>query len=136
MENFSLENTSKIKTGFVVPNNYFDDFENEIMQKINKEEPKTKSLLIQKKTMFYSVAAILIISFSFIMFNDFSQNQALDNQNIEDYMLNHAGLSDMELADLLTESDFQKIKLDLKIEDKTIETELLENSNLENYLNY
>ena len=50
MKQFDLENNKEIKSGFKVPENYFEQFEAKMMEQISKEkETKVVSLFYRKQ---------------------------------------------------------------------------------------
>ena len=53
MKTFKLDNEPKIKTGFTVPENYFEDFSAKMILKLPENEPKIISIFERKKTWIY-----------------------------------------------------------------------------------
>lgn len=135
MKTFKLENEPKIETGFTVPENYFEDFSATMMQQLPKKEPKIIAIFAKKKTWMYAAAAILVLALSIPIYtNYFSNSSEIDDATLENYITYHSTVSDTDIVNLLDKQDIQKIKIDLNIEDATIENELSENNNLEQYL--
>lgn len=135
MKTFKLDNEPKIETGFTVPENYFEDFSAKMMQQLPKNEPKVISIFTKKKNWMYAVAAILLLALSIPIYNNFNSNSTeIDDTTLENYITYHSTVSDADLVNLLDEQDIQKISVDLDIEDITIENELSQNKNLEQYL--
>ena len=135
MNNFKLDNEPKIETGFKTPDHYFDDFSAKVLQQLPENEPKVISIFAKRKTWLFAVAAVLILALSIPIMNTFeTQQTVLDKTTLENYLTNHAAISDDDLVDLLDEDDIQKIKMDYKIEDKAIEDLLSTNSDLEQYI--
>lgn len=135
MKTFKLENEPKIESGFKIPENYFEDFSARVMQQLPKESPKVITLFERRKTWIYSVAAVLIITLTLPIYNNyFKKTSENDNPSLENYITYHTSISDVDLVNLLDENDIQKMSVDLNIEDKAIEDELSENKNLEQYL--
>lgn len=135
MKTFKLDNEPKIKTGFTVPENYFEDFSAKMMQRLPVQEPKVISIFARKKTWLYGAAAILVLALSLpIYINYFSRSSEIDAATLENYISYQSTVSDTDLVNLLDEQDIQKIRVDLDIEDITIENELSQNKNLEQYL--
>lgn len=135
MKTFKIENKSKIKSGFTTPDNYFDQFSIKILQQIQKEEPKVISIFARRKSWIYTAAAILILALTIpICLYYHNLSTEIDETTLENYITNHSTISDEDLANLLDEKDIQKIKIDLNIDDKSIENELSKNTNLEQYL--
>ena len=135
MKTFKLDNEPKINTGFTVPENYFEDFSAKMMQQLPENEPKIISIYARKKTWMYAAAAIIVLALSLPIYNNyFSHSSEIDETTLENYITYHSTLSDTELVNLLDEQDIQKMSVDLNIEDITIENELSQNKNLEQYL--
>ena len=135
MKTFKLENEPKIESGFKTPENYFDTFSARVIQQLPTEEPKTISIFSKRKTWLYAAAAILILGLSIPIYNQFkSPSSEIDDTTLENYIAYQSSVSNTDLANLLNEEDIQKMSVDLNIEDKTIENELIENKNLEYYL--
>lgn len=135
MKTFKLDNEPKIETGFIVPENYFEDFSAKMMQQLPKNEPKVISVFAKKKTWMYAAAAIMVLALSLPIYNNyFSHSSEIDETTLENYITYHSTVSDTDLVNLLDEQDIQKIIVDLDIEDITIENELSQNKNLEQYL--
>jgi len=105
------------------------------MQQLPESNQKVISILSEKKTWNVPIAAVFVISLSIPIFNALkTPSTELDKNTLENYLTNHAEISDDDLVELLDEEDIQKIKLDYDIEDKTIEDMLSTNSNLEEYI--
>jgi hypothetical protein len=135
MKTFKLDNEPKLNTGFTVPENYFEDFSKKIMQQLPEKEPKLIPIYVRKKTWMYAAAAILVMAFSIPFYtNYFSNSSEIDDVTLENYITYHSTVSDTDLVNLLDEQDIQKMSVDLGIEDVTIENELSQNKNLEQYL--
>lgn len=135
MKTFKLDNEPKIKTGFTVPENYFEDFSTKMMQQLPENEPKVISIFARKKTWMYAAAAILVLALSLPIYtNYFSHSSEIDEATLENYITYQSTVSDTDLVNLLDEQDIQKMNVDLDIEDITIENELSQNKNLEQYL--
>jgi|LauGreSuBDMM15SN_2_FD.fasta_scaffold15223_1 hypothetical protein len=135
MKTFKLENEPKIKSGFIIPESYFDHFSEKVMQQLTKEEPKVISIFLRKKSWLFVAAAIIGLGLIIPIYNDFSNHSSeIDEIILENYIANKSDISDTDLANLLDEEDIQKMSIDLDIEDKSIENELSINSNLEQYI--
>lgn len=135
MKKFKIENKSKINSGFTIPEHYFDHFSTKILQQIQKEEPKAISIFARKKSWIYAAAAILVLALTIPIYLYYQNGPTeIDQATLENYITYHSTVSDADLANLLDEQDIQKIKIDLNIDDKSIENELSHNNNLEQYL--
>lgn len=135
MKTFKLDNEPKIKTGFIVPENYFEDFSVKMMQQLPVQEPKVISIFARKKTWLYGAAAILVLALSLPIYNNyFSRSSEIDAATLENYISYQSTVSETDLVNLLDEQDIQKMSVDMDIEDIAIENELSQNKNLEQYL--
>lgn len=135
MKPFKLENEPKIKPGFSVPENYFEDFSSKMMKQLPAKEVKVISIFERRKIWLYAVASVIILGLTIPVYNHFNNNSIeIDDETIENYLTYQSTVSDTDLVNLLDEKDIQKMSIELNIEDKTIENELSENSNLEQYI--
>jgi flagellar basal body-associated protein FliL len=135
MKTFKIENEPKIKTGFTVPENYFEDFSAKMIQQLPEKKSKVIPLFAIRKAWMYAAAAIVVLALIVPVYNHFySHSSEIDDVTIENYIAYHSSVSDADLVNLLDEKDIQKMSIDLNIEDKTIENELSENNNLEQYI--
>jgi len=135
MKTFKLDTEPKINTGFIVPENYFEDFSAKMMQQLPKKETKIISIFEKKKNWMYAAAAILILALSLPIYtNYYNHSSEIDEATLENYISYHSTVSDTDLVNLLDEQDIQKMSVDMDIEDITIENELSQSNNLEQYL--
>lgn len=135
MEQINLENNSKITTGFKVPDNYFENFSERLMLNIPEKEIKRISIFKKTKTWVYASAAVLVLGISLSTLTKYNTNlKALKTAELENYIANNTTINDNDIADLLSENDIKKLNIDFKIENNTIENELTNNENLEQYL--
>ena len=135
MKTFKLDTEPKINTGFIVPENYFEDFSAKMMQQLPKKETKIISIFEKKKNWMYAAAAILILALSLPIYtNYYNHSSEIDEATLENYISYHSTVSDTDLLNLLDEQDIQKMSVDMDIEDITIENELSQSNNLEQYL--
>jgi hypothetical protein len=135
MKTFKLDNEPKIETGFTVPENYFEDFSAKMMQQLPVNEPKVISIYARIKTWMYVAAAIIVLALSIPIYNNyFSHSSEIDENTLENYITYHSTVTDTDLVNLLDEQDIKKMSVDMNLEDITIENELSENKNLEQYI--
>ena len=135
MKTFKLNNEPKIQTGFIAPENYFENFSAKMMQQLPENEPKIIAIYTRKKTWMYAAAAILILALSIPIYtNYFSHSSEIDDATLENYITYQSTISATDIVNLLDEQDIQKMSIDLNISDISIENELSQNKNLEQYL--
>jgi hypothetical protein len=135
MKNFNLENEPKIETGFTIPENYFNDFSEKVMQQLPSEKPKVISLYQSNKNWFLTAAAILIVSFTMPTYYLVQNNKnEVNASELESYILNHSTVSQDDIVDLLDENDLKEMNVDYNLEDISSEAIDLENIDLEQNL--
>lgn len=135
MKNFNLENEPKIETGFTIPENYFNDFSEKVMQQLPSEKPKVISLYQSNKNWFLTAAAILIVSFTIPTYYLVQNNKnEVNASELESYILDHSTVSQDDIVDLLDENDLKEMNVDYNLEDISSEAIDLENIDLEQNL--
>lgn len=135
MKNFNLENEPKIETGFTIPENYFNDFSEKVMQQLPSKKPKVVSLYQSNKNWFLSAAAILIVSFTIPTYYLVQNNKnEVNASELESYILDHSTVSQDDIVDLLDENDLKEMNVDYNLEDISSEAIDLENIDLEQNL--
>lgn len=134
MNDFKINSKHKIDSGFKIPEDYFENFSEKVLLKINKPEPKVVSIFYKRKTWISSVAAVLVISLSVTLFSKIAVNSSEEKLTLENYITNQSEISQYDLVALLDTKDIEKIKIDLKLEDKKIEEVITNSNEIENYL--
>jgi hypothetical protein len=135
MKEFKLDQESKITTGFKTPENYFDHFQVKMLQELPENKPRVISLFSHRKAWLLAIAAVFIMALSIPIINQINRSSTdIDKATLENYLTNHADLTDDDLVEVLDVEDIQKMKVDFKIEDKDLEDILSTNSNLEEYI--
>lgn len=135
MNKFELDKQPKINSGFETPDGYFEDFSAKMLQRIDEKEIKVVPIYRKKNSWMYAAAAVLVVSLSIPLYNILrAPNSEIDNVTLENYLSNHSGISDADLAELLDEKDIQQINIDSNIEGNAIEDLLSTNANLEEYI--
>jgi hypothetical protein len=135
MKKLNLYSDPKIEPGFIVPEHYFENFSTVLLQKLPQNDEKKISIFTRNKTWFYSAAAILILALSLPFYNWFLTKTAeIEETSLENYITYESSISTNELVNLLDQNDIEKIKIDLKIDHANIETELYNNSDIEEYI--
>lgn len=138
MNDFKLDNEPKIKSGFQIPENYFDTFSEKVMNQLPKEEPKVVSLWDRNKRWIYSAAAILVLSLTIPLANQFqsasTEVATTETNEIENYLAYHASLSDEEIIKLLDKEDIAEIEVTNSLDEEALKQALHEDSNTEYYI--
>lgn len=140
MKEFKLDNTSKIETGFKAPDGYFDNFAQQMMEKLPQEQTKVIPLFQKRKVFALIAAAVIAFLFIVPVFNSKPTiTKEIDSATLENYLSYQTNISQYDLINALDEDDINTIKKNVAIEENTIETETIEdilvgNGNLEHLL--
>ncbi|MFN8325925.1 hypothetical protein [Flavobacterium sp.] len=133
MKPFKLDE-QKIESGFKVPDGYFEKLTSDINAKLATNEPKVVSIFSRKKVIYYAVAAVLVLALSIPLFNYYNSTTSLTQEEVEDYIALQSGITEDDLVNALDKEDIEKLKIDLKIEDKVLEETLVNELNIEEYI--
>ena len=131
MKEFKLDNEPNIKSGFKVPEDYFENLESSVLQKISTQETPVFTLF-SKRNWLLAVAAVFVIALSIPLVNQMTSSPSnVDEVQLENYLSEQSNLSEDDIVELLDEEKIEKIKLDLNVDSNELEDALLTNSNLE-----
>ena len=139
MKQFDLENNKEIKSGFKVPENYFEQFEAKMMKQISKEK-KTKvvSLFYRKQVWISAIAAVLLLAIAIPVYFNMAKENNLDAGTIEVYLSQQQGIGITELSKHLTDEDIAELENNLSLNEvnsDAVEDYLSESENLDYYIN-
>ena len=138
MKPFDLENKNEIKSGFKVPENYFEQFEAKMMAQIPVEkETKVVSLFYKKQVWMSSIAALLLLAIAIPVYFNMASESNLDATTIESYLAQQS-VGTTELTKHLTDEDVIALETSLGVstsESDEIEAYLSETENLDYILN-
>lgn len=139
MKQFDLENNKEMKSGFKVPENYFEQFEAKMMAQISKEkETKVVSLFYRKQVWISSIAAVLLLAIAIPVYFNMAKENNLDAGTIEVYLSQQQGIGITELSKHLTDEDIAELENNLSINEANsdaVEDYLSESENLDYYIN-
>lgn len=139
MKQFDLENNKEIKSGFKVPENYFEQFEAKMMEQISKEnETKVVSLFYRKQVWISAIAAVLLLAIAIPVYFNMAKENNLDAGTIEIYLSQQQGIGITELSKHLTDEDIAELENNLSINEANsdaVEDYLSESENLDYYIN-
>lgn len=129
MKNFDLDNNYKITTGFITPENYFEQFEAKIMHQISTQksavkEAKVVSLFHRKQVWMTSIAALFLLSIALPVYFNSVNESSLEADTIE-YYLAQQSVGTTELTKHLTNDDILELETSLGV--STSESEEIEN---------
>ena len=139
MKQFDLENNKEIKSGFKVPENYFEQFEAKMMAQIPVEkETKVVSLFYRKQVWISSIAAVLLLAIAIPVYFNMAKENNLDAGTIEVYLSQQQGIGITELSKHLTDEDIAELENNLSLNEANsdaVEDYLSESENLDYYIN-
>ncbi|REH01736.1 hypothetical protein [Flavobacterium aquicola] len=137
MTPFKLDSEPKIESGFKTPDNYFENFQTALIERLDNEpsnkETKVISIFRKRKTVLFAVAAVLALALMIpAVYQSYSKSKDLDAATIESYLTEEGHLNQDEIISEI-EPESNIIILDTKeIETQTLEDMLASNPNIEN----
>ena len=135
MKKFNLENIPKTTSGFIVPDNYFEDFSKNVLSQLPDETKRVIPLYKQKSKLLMAVAAILVIGLFIPIFNQLSKpSEELDLTTLENHLSYQTNINQYDLISELDEDDINKMGATIQLKDEIIEEHLSSNSDLERLL--
>lgn len=136
MKEFKLNTIPKIESGLKNPEDvYFEKFSENLLEKIDKKEPKTISLFQKKQAIIMMVAAVFVLALAIpLLINQAAHSQEIDAETLENYLSYQSNVNQYDLINALDEEDISNINSNIVLEDNTIEELLISNNNLENYI--
>lgn len=127
MKKLDLHNDPKIETGFKIPEHYFENLEDRIMNLLPEQEVKVISLWQRKSVWISGIAAVLVVSLgTWFYFNQQANELTVSSQ---EYLAYSSDLSTEDIAYHLTDEDITTIEKDLGLYDSESETYVNEYSN-------
>ena len=139
MKPFDLENKNEIKSGFKVPENYFEQFEAKMMAQFQPEkETKVVSIFYRKQVWMSAIAAVVLLAIAIPVYFNMANSNNLDATTIEMYLSQQQGIGITELSKHLTDEDIVALEQNLSISETNsdeVEAYLSETENLDYYIN-
>jgi hypothetical protein len=139
MKPFDLENKNEIKSGFKVPENYFEQFEAKMMAQIPVEkETKVVSLFYRKQVWISAIAAVFLLAIAIPIYFNMASESNLDASTIENYLAQQQNVGITELSKHLTDDDIIALEKNLSLNESNpdaVEDYLSESENLDYYIN-
>ena len=137
MKTFKLNNEPKIDSGFKTPDNYFENFSANLMQKLPVEpvsqETKVLSIFRKRKNILMAAAAVLVLAIMIpIAYRANTTNKEVDTVTLENYLTQETNLNQYELIGEIEPENSNIISPPKKLERETIEDVLATNPNIEN----
>lgn len=133
MKDFNLDTQPKIKTGFQVPENYFDQFEAKMMEQLPQKETKVVSLFHKKQVWISSIAAVLLVMIAIPVYQSMSKDTTIEATTLENYLVSE--YSTYDIIDKLSTEDINALENDLTLNEDAVESYLLDTQNIDYYLN-
>lgn len=135
MKKFNLENIPKTTSGFIVPDNYFEDFSKKVLSQLADETNKVIPLYKQKSKLLMAVAAILVVGLFIPIYNQLSKpTEELDLTTLENHLSYQTNINQYDLISELDEDDLNKMEATIQLKDEIIEEHLSTNSDIERLL--
>lgn len=136
MKEFKLEHSKKIESGFKTPENYFENFSNDLLLNLQKNKPRVVPFYQKRSTIVLLVAAVFIIALSIPILNTTTVNpiQELDETTLENYISYQSNVNQYDLINVLEADDISKMDNPITLEENTIEDMLVDNANLEHFI--
>ena len=132
MKIFKLENEPKIKSGFTIPEHYFNDFSEKLLFQLPEEKNNAIPLFQKRKKLILAAAAILIIGLLIPIYNQFTPNsQELDSNTLENHLTYQTDINPYDLISELEDKDITKMESKIPLKNEVIEDILTENPDLE-----
>lgn len=133
MNSFNLENHPKINSGFKTPEDYFENFSEQVLAKINEDEKPVISIFQRHRNWFLAAAAVLVLGIMIPFLNKPVASTTIDDATMENYLA-QSNISQYELVNMLDNEDIDALEKELAMDDSTLESALEYNGNLENYI--
>jgi|GEM_PF-1832925 len=122
MKNINIKESNKIETGFIVPENYFENLEQKIFEKLELSSTKNKVVSLWKKpsTWVSGIAAAFVVSLGFYFYK--SEKVIENSITAQEYLAYQNDVSLEDIADNLTDSDITNLEKDLNLNSNISET--------------
>lgn len=135
MSKFILDKEPKITSGFITPENYFENFSNSVMEKLENDFPQKKKEFTLKNYS-YAAAAVLLVGLSlpFLMPNSTPSLAQIDTDSLENYISFQSYGSQYEIINLIDDKELDNMQVELNLEVESVENILATNPNFENYI--
>ncbi|WP_338409842.1 hypothetical protein [uncultured Flavobacterium sp.] len=135
MNNFKLN--KKINSGFKVPENYFEELENKILNQLTvKSSSKVISAWQNKRLWMAGVAAVLLVSIALPFYYTINQTNAIEDADYLNYLSIQPSINNYEIANQLTNDDITSLEEIVVFNGNGVELYLNENNqNIDLYLN-
>jgi len=112
MKDFKLDTPEKINTGFIFPENYFDNFSNRVFKQLPNKETKLFSFYSRNKKWIYSAAALLVLALSLpLVYKMENSEEHLNAVDVKNYLTLQSTISEDEIINLLEQEDIDQLRV-------------------------
>lgn len=127
MKQFKLDDTPKIKPGFITPEGYFDGFTERLMEQLPAQEVKVVPLYRRTPVWMSAAAAVFTVMFGAgIYYSTYNHTPAQpDDAAIENYIVYQTNMSTYDLMQDLDQQDIAELESSMMVSDEAIEDYLL-----------
>lgn len=137
MKTFKLDNEPKIDSGFKTPDNYFENFSENLLQKLSEEpvgkKTKVVSIFRKRKTVLMAIAAVLMLALMIpIAYQANTKSKEVDTATLENYLTEETNLNQDELISEIDPENTKIITPTKEVETEALEDILVANPNIEN----
>jgi len=128
-------NSNKIKPGFRVPENYFENLTDIIMAGLPVNDTPVVPIY-KKQSTWMAIAAVLVIGLCMSIYFRTGTQQLPDDDSIENYLVYQANLNSYDIAEGLNSNDIAELEASLNtVSNDAIEDYIMNGNDLDNYLN-
>lgn len=115
MKTFDIENNDKINSGFKIPEDYFELFEEKIMNQIEEKEVKVISIFRKRKFWLSGVAAIFVLG---LFTTIYISNKEINITKNDDLLAFENTITNEDIIENLSDNDITEIEKSLEIYDQ------------------
>jgi hypothetical protein len=140
MKEFKLDNIPKIESGFKAPDQYFEKFAQQVIDKLPQEDTRVIPIFQKRKVLAMIAAAVIALFLIVPIFNSQPTiTKEIDSATLENYLSYQTNINQYDLINALDEQDIISIKKNVAIEENAIANEAIEdilitNGNLEHLI--
>lgn len=110
MNDFKLDSEPRIKSGFIIPDAYFDSLADRVLLNLPKKEIRVIPLYRRRPVWVTSVAAVFILSLSLIFTQKDTVVKAPNKSDIKNYLVYQSDISTYDLLQSLSPEDIAELE--------------------------
>lgn len=132
MKKFQLDNQPKIKSGFTVPDHYFEEVCSKVLDQLPSNESKVVNLqpVNNKKWIGIAASIVIVLGISLTWWYQ-SRTVAIPTETIENYLTYQSSITQYELINNLTKEDLISLNENLPLNTVELEEHLLKETDVE-----